>query len=270
MTTGAHSQADGQTNTRWRDPLTRPAARDHIAQVYQDEAFLIEAISHFVDSGLRQGDGVIVIATLPHWKAVALRLESEGCSPDAAARDGRLIVLDAEPMLAKLMAGDMPDRLAFEDVIGGLVRRMRQRISAVRAFGEMVDLLWRAGNREAALRLEAFWVELLRAHDISLFCAYSMNPLDAASYGGPLEAICKTHSHLIPARHYDRLDSAVHEASRSVLDSSLAGMLRAVAHIDRPATDMPFGQLVLLWLKSNMPITADRILARVRRIYRPA
>jgi hypothetical protein len=264
MTRGDSSGRGDPADNRWRSPLTQAAARDHIAQLYQDEAFLTEAVCHFVGEGLRKGDGVIVIATLQRWRTISRLLEGEGCSPAEPAREGHLLYLEGGGTLARLMIAGMPDRLAFENVIGGAVGRMRRHFTTVRVFSEMVDLLWQSGNRPAALRLEAFWADLVKANDISLFCVYAMNPLDAASYGGPLESICQAHSHLIPSRNYDRLDSAVQEASSTILHPPLASMLKTVAHIDRPATDMPFGQLVLLWLKKNMPITANRVLEQVR------
>lgn len=250
----------------WQQPLTRPAACDHIAQAYEDEEFLIEAVCHFVSSGLRHGDGVLVIPTAAHWEAITRRLESENVDLGQALRSGQLAVLDAEGTLSKVMTEGMPDWMAFKKLVGGLIEQMRQRHGAVRAFGEMVDLLLRDGNREATMCLEEFWNKIIKFHGISLFCAYRLDALHITAYGGPLQDICRTHTHLIPTRHYEELDFAVAEASNRVLDASLVGMLHTLAHIDLPETKMPFGQAVLLWLKKNMPLTADRVISHVRGI----
>jgi hypothetical protein len=91
-----------------------------------------------------------------------------------------------------------------------------------------------------------------------------MDPLEAASYGGALESVCKCHSHLIPARDYARFNDAVSNASKSVLDQPLAQMLLKLAASHRPHTEMPLGQAALIWLKQNMPRTADKVLDEAR------
>lgn len=252
------------SDAAWKQPLTQPAACDHIAQVYQDEAFLVDAVCHFIGTGLRGGEGVLVIPTPAHWEAVARRLESEGLDLDTLQSGGQLVVLDAAQTLSRFMADGMPDWMAFKSLLGGVVERMRQKRATVRTFGEMVDLLRHDGNREASVCLEEFWNKIIRFHGISLFCAYSMDPLAATTYGGPLEDVCRAHTHLIPTRYYESLDRAVSEAAKHILDESLVGMLHTLARIDRPDTQMPFGQAVLLWLRKNMPITAERVLVQVR------
>jgi hypothetical protein len=39
--------------------------------------------------------------------------------------------------------------------------------ATVRAYGEMVDLLWKDGLEEAAIRLETLWNELANTHVIA-------------------------------------------------------------------------------------------------------
>ncbi len=78
----------------------------------------------------------------------------------------------------------------------------------MRAYGEMVDVLWQRGERDAAIRLEEFWNDLAKLQTFSLLCAYEMDPLDPAAYH-PLECVCKVHTHLIPAADYRRFNQAV-------------------------------------------------------------
>jgi hypothetical protein len=42
----------------------------------------------------------------------------------------------------------------------------------MRAFGEMVALLWAQGHNAATLRLEQLWNELIGQEALALFCAY--------------------------------------------------------------------------------------------------
>jgi hypothetical protein len=174
-------------------------------------------------------------------------------------------VLDAEATLAKFMANGMPQWKPFHEVIGGLIAELRLRHPAVRAYGEMVNVLWQRGERDAALRLEEYWNELGRLQTFSLFCAYRMDPFDRDQYGGAIESVCKVHSQLIPAPDAQRFDEAVRAAGRKVLDQPLADLLLALAANHAAAgTQMPAGQAALIWLRQNMPRAADRLFSELR------
>lgn len=253
-----------QTEAGWPELLKQPAGGEHFVQVYQDEAFLAETVAEYAGSGLRGGEGVILIATPAHRAAFLQRLEEEGHAPREAAQLGQLVLLDADETLARFTPGGMPDWQTFHALIGGVIAKLRLEYPTVRAYGEMVDVLWQRGERDAALRLEEFWNDLAKLQTFSLLCAYYMDNLDAAAYAGPLECVCKVHTHLIPAHDYQRFNQAVIDASKEVLDQPLANMLLSLAERHRPQTVMPQGQATLLWLQRNMPRTAAKVLSEVR------
>lgn len=64
----------------------------------------------------------------------------------------------------------------------------------IRAYGEMVDVLWKAGQEVAAIRVEMIWNELAATHDFALLCGYSMGSFykDAS-----LSQISQQHSHVV-------------------------------------------------------------------------
>jgi hypothetical protein len=254
----------------WPELLRQPAAGDHFVQVYQDSGFLCEAVAEYVGEGLRRGDGAILIAVPQHLAEFKLRLSNAGLSPERAMRRGQLAVMDAEQTLGRFTPGGMPDWQTFHSLIGGRIAEMRLRFPRVRAYGEMVDVLWQRGERDAALRLEEFWNDLARLQTFSLLCAYCIDNLDPSAYAGPLECVCKVHTHLIPARDYRAFNQAVIEASEKVLEAPLTGMLLSLSANSNPGTVMPDGQATLLWLKRNMPRTADKVLAEVRARCAPA
>jgi hypothetical protein len=233
---------------------------DHIVHLYQETGPLAAAVAEYVAEGLRRGEAAIVIATPGHRAAISGKIESQP----------QLRLLDAEETLARFMANGMPQWRPFHEVIGGLIAELRLQYPAVRAYGEMVDVLWQRGSREAAIRLEEYWNDLGRLQTFSLFCAYRMDPLDSRSYGGPLESVCKVHTHLIPSRDPARFDAAVQTASRKVLDPPLAQILLSLAASHRPGTQMPAGQATLFWLKQNMPRTAEKVLSELRGEASPA
>jgi hypothetical protein len=230
--------------------IANPGPSDHFVRLYQETGELAEAVAEYVSAGLARGEAAVIIATPAHREEFLRRIGSPSDS---------LALLDAEEMLAKLMANGMPQWTAFRELVGGLIAELRLKYATVRAYGEMVDVLWQRGQREAAIRLEEFWNELGRLQTFSLFCAYRMDPRDSALYGGPLESVCSVHSHLLPARDQQRFDDAVYEASRKVLDEPLAGLLLSLAASHR----VPAGQAGLFWLKQNMPRTAEKVLGEL-------
>ena len=227
----------------------------HRVRLYQDTGELADAVAGYIRSGLDGGEAAVIIATPEHRAAFMARRLVAGRS---------LVVLDAERTLARFMAQGMPQWQPFHQVIGGLIARLRLRYPAVRAYGEMVDVLWQRGERDAALRLEEYWNELGRLQTFSLFCAYRMDPLSAETYGGALQCICRTHSELLPGRDAARFDRAVDEASRKVLDKPLAQILLSLARSHQPAPRMPAGHAALLWLHQNMPRAAEKVLSAMR------
>jgi hypothetical protein len=247
------------TEAGWSELVSHPADGHHIVQLYQDEAFLVEAVAQYAASSLRAGAAVIIIATGAHRDQFLRELARQRERPGPALR-----FLDAEETLSRFMAGGKPQWREFHEAIGGLIAELRLQYPAVRAYGEMVDLLWQRGEREAAIRLEEYWSELATLQTFSLLCAYRMDALDGRVYGGPLEAVCKAHTHVIPARDYARFNEAVRLAAKETLEEPLAQMLHAISARQRPASGMPIGQATLLWLGQNMPRTAAKVLAGVR------
>lgn len=256
----------GET-ANWRELLQEPSGGDHFVQVYKDEAFLLEAVAEYTETGLRRGEGVVIIATPSHRAAFVRRLEGNGVAAEEAVQRGQLLLLDAEETLARFAPAGMPEWQSFHMLIGGVIAKLRLEYPTVRAYGEIVDLLWRRGERVAAIRLEEFWNDLAGLQTFSLLCAYCMDNLDQAAYSGPLDCLCRVHSHLIAARDYKRFNSAVVEASEAVLDRTLAQMLLSLSERHRLQTAMPQGQATLLWLQHNMPRTAEKVLAQVRSRY---
>jgi hypothetical protein len=232
---------------------------DHFARLYQETEPLAGAVAEYVGAGLRQGEAAVVIARREHRAAFLVKLDAR-----QALEEGGLKLLDAERTLERFMENGMPQWQVFHEVIGGLIAELRLQYPAVRAYGEMVDVLWQRGERTAAIRLEEFWNELGRLQTFSLLCGYRMDPLASDAYGGPLESVCGAHTHLIPAQDATRFDDAVRAACHKVLDQPLAQILLSLAANHQSATRMPAGQVALFWLKQNMPRTAEKILSELR------
>ena len=229
---------------------------DHIVHTYQDSAQLAELVGEYLIAGLQRGEAVIIIARPAHCALLSKKLSGQAAS-------GQVRVLDAHETLGRFMVNGMPQWQAFRELIGGVIAQVRLQYPAVRAYGEMVDILWQDGNTAAAIRLEEYWNELGRLQTFSLFCAYALDHLDAGAYAG-LHSICKTHTHFIPVSDAEGFDRTVREATCKVLDAPLAELLLSLAERHRLATQMPQGQAALFWLAQNMPRTADKVLQELR------
>ncbi|MDB6125198.1 MAG: putative two-component sensor histidine kinase protein [Pedosphaera sp.] len=175
---------------------------EHFVQFYEDDAFLVESVGAFVGAGLGAGNGAIVIATPAHREALEERLEAQGLDLDAIKKRGQYVPLDAAETLAKFMVNGTPDEDLFNEVVGGLVTEVAKGRRGLRAFGEMVALLWAEGNGSAAIRLEELWNDLGKVHSFSLFCAYPMKGFRGEANGEPFIHICKEHSRVIPSESY--------------------------------------------------------------------
>ena len=167
--------------------LNRLSDGDHAVQFYEDDELLVDAVAHFGAAGLAAEEPVLIVATEEHRAAFADRLRRNGAEPDSALASGLLTMLDAKETLARFMVGDEPEWNRFRAALSLLLEKCRAGWSTarVRVFGEMVDLLWRAENRGAAIRLEEFWNELARQQPFTLLCAYKMGnffmPAESAS-----------------------------------------------------------------------------------------
>jgi hypothetical protein len=148
------------------------APSEHIAQFYEHEDELLDALSAFVGEGLKMGDSAIVIATPEHLRALRYRLDGMKADLIRAMFEDRYITLDARVALSSFMVDDHVDERLFSEMARSLLRRAAVNNRRVRGFGEMVALLWAAGNRDAVVALERLWEQVSRAHGLSILCSY--------------------------------------------------------------------------------------------------
>jgi hypothetical protein len=66
----------------------------------------------------------------------------------------------------------------------------------VRIFGQMVDVLWQRGERNAAIQLEVLWNELAQTEAFSLLCGYAVGHFYKHA---AFEQVCAQHSHILSA-----------------------------------------------------------------------
>src|SRR4051812_8732484 len=133
--------------------LDHPKPEEHIVQLYgNDDRLLTRNVTRYLSEGLRRGDGLLVVATAEHRGTLVRQLTEERIYAKAVL-EGRLVFLDAETTLNRFLVDGQPDQSRFESIIGEAVEGVRSRAvhSGVRAYGEMVGVLWKAGRYTAAI-----------------------------------------------------------------------------------------------------------------------
>jgi hypothetical protein len=252
----------------WQTLLASPGPGGHVVQLYQDDGFFGDAVSHFAASGLAQGDAVILVATGAHWELLADCLSGKGLDVVALRRHGQLLLLDADATLPTFLVRTLPDAPTFKALARATIAQARtgSRSGRVRWWGEMVNVLFVTGNGRGSTRLEELFDEVAHEEAIAIFCSFLMDPLDAKMYEGPLQAVCGTHAHLIPVANEAHQTACVHRACLDVF-GTVDGLLVVDALRSAQAwqgTGMPPAQALLLWLHGTVPHVTALVLARAR------
>lgn len=108
---------------------------------------------------------------------------------------------DAEEMLSTFMVKGAPDRELFLIFVGKLLlnskKVARSKDKGLVVFGEMVAVLWAAGNKRGALALERLWNDLLHERAFHLHCAYARALFGEDEAG--IRNVCESHSHVLGA-----------------------------------------------------------------------
>ncbi len=207
----------------------------HVVSVYDQDAALVAAVADFAGPALAAGSPVLIVATPEHVRDVNRSLAEAGIDLAEVVNSELLKTIDAAELLEAFLVDGLPDAALFDAAVGTLVRDHGVRgEGALRAFGEMVALLWDKGSVAAALQLEALWNGLLAGAPFSLLCGYPQRLLDA----GGEALVCAHHDELVRsvapqpgppgrvARRFERTPSGAH-AARAFLTGTLLAWDRA-------------------------------------------
>src|SRR5688572_7627795 len=259
------SPTDGNS---WIELLSRPLGKSHMVQIYRDPATLRNTVSHYLSDGFRNGESAAVIATEDHWNEFRRGLKERGHDLERIEREGRLAVLDARATLDSFMRQGMPEEALFHQTISPVLTTLSSGGTPnIRAYGEMVSLLWSNRQFDAAVRLEELWNDLAESWNFTLLCAYQGDALAPEFHGRLAHGVFQQHSHMVAADEYDRLSRAVSQAMDEVLGRKESQALRhLIAANKRRVTVLPGAQATLLWLQSNLPDRVNAVLAAARRL----
>jgi PAS domain S-box-containing protein len=186
----------------------------HAVHFYDNDQALVNAVSAFLRAGFAGGQTGLIIATPEHAAGIDAALAESGINVAELKENQRYVSLDAAQTLSKFMVNGSPDRNAFHQIIGRLVAANCQA-TGLRAFGEMVALLWADNNHAAAIELEELWNELGKEQSFSLLCGYPTKAFPNHTDGAPFQDVCNAHSHVLPSQH-DQLPNVSDEANRTI------------------------------------------------------
>ena len=170
---------------------------DHVVQFYRADDELVRVVSAYLGAAIADGEAVVVVAGPDHLASFERAVTELGYDAAAARADDRLVMLDAVETLAAIMSEGRPDAAAFDAVVGDVVRTLGATGRAVRAYGELVALLWAEGNVSGAIAVEELWNTLGEELAFSLFCAYPADLLSDAAAADEFAAVCHLHSALV-------------------------------------------------------------------------
>ena len=175
---------------------------DHVVQFYETDTYLCQAVCRFFADGINNGSPLLLIATPEHLRAVKQRLAEIHFDVDEAVNAGRFLALDARDVLNTFIEDEQPNPVRFAVNVGGIITRCLKGHAnlPVFAYGEMVDVLWREGQFESAIRLEELWNNLAKVYEFKLFCAYAMDSFYKEKHSKHFERICKIHSRVLPLK----------------------------------------------------------------------
>ena len=172
----------------------------HAVRFYEDAASLAKMVAGFVAEGLITGQPGILDrharASACHQPAVI----GHGIQPGPAEEP-------AQPARCSTRARPSPpswwtacrNAERFEEVMIPVIdAACRNRTDCViRAYGEMVDVLWKDGKEAAAIRLEMLWNQLANVRAGSRCCAAIR--WAASTKTRPFDDICHQHTHMVSA-----------------------------------------------------------------------
>jgi MEDS: MEthanogen/methylotroph, DcmR Sensory domain len=254
----------------WQKALTWAEPKGHFVQFYKsDEPLLNRTVGRFLWDGLLRGDGLLVIGTAERRRCLVSQLEKLGADVDQALGDRQLLLLDAQQTLDCFMTDGQPRKNLFESTLNAALHELRPPGSGtvVRAYGEMVGILWQAGQRSSAICLEDYWNRLLQQRsDILLFCGYPIDFFGEDCDSQEFKDVLCAHTHLLPTSEKDSLEAALRRAMNELLGDKAASVRLLMSTTnDSTSSVLPPAEADVLWLRQNLPAESGRILDLARQ-----
>ena len=177
------------------EALGSAAFPSHSVRFFTDAEYPAERIAGFLEASLSRGEAAMLFATPSHQASVTQSLESRGLDLDESIETGRLRLGNAEAAASAIVERRRARSDVFEAMIAAPLRESVCRYGAVRAYGEIVNVLAEGHDLEGALALERLWEGLLsESRNAKLLCGYSLGSFTGPGSEGTFSRICDAHS----------------------------------------------------------------------------
>lgn len=236
----------------------------HAVQFYEAERFMHRAAADFLGPALRAGEPVALIVRRRSFDGIARHLSSSrDIAPDAVSR---ILFVDADATLPTLMDGQTLDMgrvsLAFADLVAQGRRRSDQ--GALWIYGEMVDLLCKAGKHTTALRLEEQWNAMSAGHAISTMCGYAIQEFDRDVHATTFKAICRQHTDVFPTETFTEApDDRTRLAQIALLEQRARALAHQPAIVSGPGEAVAASTIYVIDDDASMRRSLARLLSAV-------
>jgi len=143
-----------------------PAPHRHRILFCSNNEVRLDSLARFIAAALNARNAAIVWATGSHRESLLQRLHARGVDIGGAIQRGTYIALDV---------AEAPDPARILNAIRGLIEaasKAGKKHPRVAICGERAGCLWAEGKTDLAIRLEQFWNELAKGHDIDILCMY--------------------------------------------------------------------------------------------------
>ncbi|MEX1132406.1 MAG: MEDS domain-containing protein [Flavobacteriales bacterium] len=173
----------------------RPCCIGHGVHFYADHSELAERVVEHLKGPLALGQAAMLVATPANMLAFEREAGRQGLDYTNALSEGRLVLFDAQWLMARFMVDGKPDERRFRAIVGGQVRMLAQRYNGIAIYGEIVALLMASSRYAEALELEGLWNELATERRFNLLCAYPMDLFEPKEHSRALEKIRSMHGY---------------------------------------------------------------------------
>jgi hypothetical protein len=200
------TKAKNNSGARWKESEASVfwgeiAPCNHLLQIYESDDVVLASLEGFVVSGFEINESVVIIATEAHLQALNTRLIEHGYNVTELQKNNLYLPFNAEDMLAKFMVNNWPDEHLFNAAVTSVVKLARNdKNRNVRAYGEMVAILWAKGLNGATVQLEFLWNKFCSKESFCLFCAYPKSGF-TQNIEASIDHICSAHTKIISGDH---------------------------------------------------------------------
>lgn len=172
-----------------------PCCIGHGVHFYADHNELAERVVEHIVGPLRLGQAAMLVARPANLLAFEREASRQGLDYTEALCEVRLVLFDAQWLMARFMVDGRPDERRFRALVGGQVRMLAQRWGGVAIYGEIVALLMAASQYDAAVELEELWNDLAGERRFNLLCAYPLDLFQPTQHSRALEKIRGMHGY---------------------------------------------------------------------------